>query len=115
MWRVTVNGSSGKPMKTTTTKKIRGEKMFMILDTLKMEIFYSDNYKRVEEIQDEVGFHPSYRCDLMIYHYGDLAIENSCGEIKDLPRRYQFIEYVKEEVDDPKIEDIKNFWSVAFG
>lgn len=69
--------------------------MFMILDKRKMEIFYSDNYRKVDEIQAEVGFHHSYSCDILFDDTGMLAIENSCGEIR-YSGDYELIEYIKD-------------------
>ncbi|KYC53807.1 MAG: hypothetical protein AMQ22_00006 [Candidatus Methanofastidiosum methylothiophilum] len=70
--------------------------MFMILDKKKLEIFYSDHYKKITEIQKEVGFHPSYNCHILFDDTGMLAIENSCGELR-YSGDYMLIEYIKED------------------
>lgn len=72
--------------------------MFMILDSEKMEIFYSDNYTKVNEIQEEqTTFHPVELCDLMIDEDGYLFLHDGRGNVQMLDWKYRFIEFIKED------------------
>lgn len=72
--------------------------MFLLVDLYKKELFTSEDYKKVEEIQEDVGFHPSYTCDLLLDDAGDLLITNGCSEVRyvDLSH-YAFVKYERDD------------------
>jgi hypothetical protein len=70
--------------------------VFVIFDSEKGEFFRSDNPEKIEEIQEAVNYHPSYSCDLLLSDDGCLYIDNGCGEIRGVPNKYQFMEYIED-------------------
>ncbi|AEG18677.1 hypothetical protein [Methanobacterium paludis] len=72
--------------------------MFVLVDVWKKELFTMEDYDKLEEIQESVKFHPSYRCSLLIDEYGDLMIENGCSELRYIDTsHYAFVKYIRDD------------------
>jgi hypothetical protein len=73
--------------------------VFIILDEEKKKYFNSEDYEKIEEIQEEVGYHPAYNCELLLDDGGDLYITNGCGDLRGVPSRYKFSEFIRDGED----------------
>lgn len=74
--------------------------MFLLVDVWKKELFTSEDYKKIEEIQEDVGYHPSYSCELLLDDEGLLLITNSCSDVRYVDNsHYAFVKYILGDQD----------------
>lgn len=84
--------------------------VFAILNRDTGKTYRSDDAKFIEQLQEEVGFHPSYRCEIYMDEDGSFALENGCSDIKFLDKKYVLVNFYTDEKKDTKKRNFEEFW-----